>query len=168
MHLKLKKQALQRRYPKNVTVHRKLAIKETCLSFYKTNLESSNTYFMKKLFSFLAIIGIVLASNCSRIPENNDPIIGVWQKADRQEFSGSEKETSFSVWTFNDAYLGRYNLQLNQQETIKTDFRWTEEDNQYTISYPGTDLADQIVTLERTEKGETLQNLSGEIVAHRN
>lgn len=122
---------------------------------------------MKKLLSLLAIIGIVLASNCSRIPENNDPIIGVWQKADREVFSETEKETSFSVWTFNDAYLGRYNLQLNQEEAVKTDFTWVEEDSRYTISYPGTDLADQIVTLERTDKGEILQNMNGDIVAHR-
>jgi len=123
---------------------------------------------MKKLLSLIAIIGIVLASNCSRIPENNDPIIGVWQKTDREVFSDTEKETSLRVWTFNDAYLGRYNLELNQQEAVKTDFRWVEEDNRYTISYPGTDIADQIVTLERTDKGEILQNMNGEIVAHRN
>jgi len=99
---------------------------------------------MKKLLSLLAIIGIVLASNCSRIPENNDPIIGVWQKADRTVISDTEKETSFRVWTFNDAYLGRYNLQLNQKETVKTDFTWVEEDDKYTISYPGTELLDQV------------------------
>jgi len=122
---------------------------------------------MKKLLSLLAIIGIVLASNCSRIPENNDPIIGVWQKADRTVISDTEKETSFRVWTFNDAYLGRYNLQLNQKETVKTDFTWVEEDDKYTISYPGTELLDQVVTLERTEKGETLQNIDGEIIAYR-
>jgi len=123
---------------------------------------------MKKLLSFLAIIGIVLASNCSRIPENNDAIIGVWQKADRKEISTTEKETSFKIWTFNDAYLGRYNHQLNQVEQTKTDFRWTADGNTYTISYPGTELVDQIVTLERTEKGEVLQNTNGEIVAVRN
>ncbi len=123
---------------------------------------------MRKLLSLLAIIGIILASNCSRIPENNDPIIGVWQKADRKVISETEKETSFQIWTFNDAYLGRYNKQLNQVETIKTDFRWVEEDNKYTLTYPGTDLVNQIVTLERTEKGEVLQNLSGEVIAVRN
>ena len=123
---------------------------------------------MKKLFSLLAIIGIVLASNCSRIPENNDAIIGVWQKADRKEISETEKETSFKIWTFNDAYLGRYNHQLNQVETMKTDFRWTADDDTYTISYPGTDLADQVVTLDSTDKHEVLRDLKGEIVAIRN
>ena len=123
---------------------------------------------MRKLFSLLAIIGIVLASNCSRIPENNDPIIGVWQKTDRKVISETEKETSLETWTFNDAYLGRYNQLLNQVEAVKTDFRWVEEDNTYTLSYPGTDLLDQVVTLERTEKGEVLQNRNGEIIAVRN
>lgn len=123
---------------------------------------------MKKLLSLLAIIGIILASNCSRIPENNDPIIGVWQKADRTVISETEKQTSFEVWTFNDAYLGRYNQQLNQQETIKTDFKWLEEDNRYTISYPGTDLLDQVVTLQQTDKGEVLQDVNGEVIARRN
>jgi len=122
---------------------------------------------MKKLFSLLAILSIILVSNCTKIPENNDPIIGVWQKADRNEISETEKETSLKVWTFNDAYLGRYNKQLNQKEAVKTDFRWEEVDNRYTISYPGTDIADQTITLERTENGEVLQNMSGDIVAYR-
>ena len=124
---------------------------------------------MKKLLSLLAIFGIILASNCSRIPENNDPIIGVWQKADQKEISDTEMESIFSIWTFNDAYLGRYNLTLNEKTAIKTDFSWVaEDDNTYTLSYPGTDLANQSVTLEFIDNQEVLQNIKGQIIAYRN
>jgi len=122
---------------------------------------------MKKLFSLLAIIGIILASNCSRIPENNDPIIGVWQMVDRNVISETEKETTFETWTFNDAYLGRYNQLFNQVEAVKTDFQWIEENNQYTLTYPGTNLVDQVVKLVKTEKGEVLQTLDGNVIALR-
>ncbi len=123
---------------------------------------------MKKLLSLLAIVGIVLASNCSRIPENNDPIIGIWENVEVKAIGQSQKQTVLQEWTFNDAYLGRYNHLLNAQQTIKTDFKWTEEDGVYTISYPGTDLPDHIVSMERSANGEVLKDQQGQIIAVRN
>ncbi len=123
---------------------------------------------MKKLFSLLAIIGIILASNCSRIPENNDPIIGYWEKVDVQTQDQTGKQTILQKWTFNDAYLGRYNHEVNRKETIKTDFKWTESDGLYTISYPGTDLPDQTVSMQQSEDGEILKDAQGATIAIRN
>src|SRR3990167_2052477 len=105
---------------------------------------------MKKLFSLLAIVGIILASNCSRIPENNDPVIGIWSNVVSANASGSDKSASRQEWIFNDAYLGRYHSYENTKLAVKTDFKWVHENGKYTISYPGTDFPDQIVSLEES------------------
>ncbi|WP_430906306.1 hypothetical protein [Maribacter sp. 2-571] len=124
---------------------------------------------MKKIFSLFAILGIILASNCSRIPENDDPIIGYWEKVDIQTTSQTNKQKVLQKWTFNDAYLGRYNHEINAKETLRTDFKWSEDQGTYTISYPGTDLPDQKVTLQQSDKGEEiLKDAQGTIVAIRN
>ncbi len=122
---------------------------------------------MKKLFSLFAIIGIILASNCSRIPENNDPIIGYWEKVDVQTSDQTGKQTVLQKWTFNDAYLGRYNHEINYKETIRTDFKWEEKDGTYTISYPGTDLLSHEVNMEQSEEGEILKDTKGVVIAIR-
>ena len=123
---------------------------------------------MKKILSLFAIIGIILASNCSRIPVNNDPIIGYWERVEVKATSQTGKNIVLQEWTFNDAYLGRYNQILNHEQTIKTDFGWKEEDGVYTISYPGTDLSDQQVTLLSTDVGDQLVDGQGAVVAIRN
>ena len=122
---------------------------------------------MKKLFSFLAIISIVFASNCSRIPENNDPVIGIWFKVEVQDFSETNKQTVRQEWIFNDAYLGRYHKYNGSQLDFKTDFRWEQENGVYTISYPGTDMPSQVVSLKASADGEMLEDGQGNILATR-
>jgi len=119
---------------------------------------------MKKLFSFLAIIGIILASNCSRIPENNDPVIGIWSNTEVAFTSQTEKNTNRQEWIFNDAYLGRYHSYINGQIDVLTDFQWEEEDGVYTISYPGIEnKLNDVVTIN----GEILRALDGHTLATR-
>jgi len=121
---------------------------------------------MKKLFSFLAIIGIIFASNCSRIPENNDPIIGIW---DRVEVVTSEtgKQTVRREWIFNDAYLGRYHRIENGHIVIKSDFKWKQEDGVYIISYPGLERNDDQVVLKQSVDGSELERNDGFMMATR-
>lgn len=121
---------------------------------------------MKKLFSFLAIIGIILASNCSRIPENNDPVIGIWSNIEVQSESETSKLTVRQEWIFNDAYLGRYHSYNNGQKDAVTDFRWTEANGVYTLSYPGIEnKSDDIVTMIGTEQGTILEDTKGHTLA---
>lgn len=122
---------------------------------------------MKKLFSFLAIIGIIAASNCSRIPENNDPVIGIWSKIDAANLAGSERISIKQEWIFNDAYLGRYHSYENKVLEVKTDFKWVHEQGVYKISYPGTDIPDHTVILQETEEGSLLKDKNGTIFAIR-
>ena len=107
---------------------------------------------MKKLLCLLAIIGIISASNCSRIPENNDPIIGIWTKVELN----AENETIRQEWIFNDVYLGRYHLYSNTELVVKTDFGWSEKEGLYTISYPGLDKINDEVTMKVAEETEML------------
>ncbi len=122
---------------------------------------------MKKLLSFLTIIGIILASNCSRIPENNDPVIGIWSKIDASNLQGTESTSVKQEWIFNDAYLGRYHSYENKALEVKTDFKWIREKDVYIISYPGTDIPNHSVLIQETETGLLLKDVNGAIFAVR-
>ncbi|MEA1785120.1 hypothetical protein U1E44_03380 [Arenibacter sp. GZD96] len=122
---------------------------------------------MKKICSFLAIVCIILVSNCSKIPENNDPVIGIWIDPLSGTSLQAGKNTSRQEWIFNDAYLGRFHRYTNKELSLKTDFKWTKEKDVYLISYPGTDLPDQQVILEDLEDGTILKDHDGTVVAVR-
>ena len=123
---------------------------------------------MKKFFSFIAIVGIILASNCSRIPENNDPVIGIWTSVTTLTNSESGKVSTRFEWIFNDAYLGRYHIKENGKVVAKTDFRWKQTDGVYTITYPGMeDKDDDEVTMKESTDRATLEDPKGNILAIR-
>ncbi|MGJ8735410.1 hypothetical protein D9V96_003115 [Zobellia laminariae] len=123
---------------------------------------------MKKVFSFLAIISIILVSNCTQIPENDNPVIGIWSDVEVAPASLTGKsETVRKEWIFNDAYLGRYHRKSNGSITFKTDFKWSYENDTYTISYPGTDMESQIVSMKTSEEGNTLADSEGHTMALR-
>lgn len=111
----------------------------------------------------LAIISIVSASNCSRIPENNDPIIGIWSKVE----INVDNETIRQEWIFNDVYLGRYHLYNNNTLEVKTDFGWSAEKGLYTISYPGTNKLNDVVSMKVAQSIEVLEDNQGNVVAQR-
>jgi hypothetical protein len=122
---------------------------------------------VKKLFSLLAIVTIISVSNCTRIPENNDPIIGIWSRVDFSENSGAERQANRQEWIFNDVYLGRYHSYEGGQLEIKTDFSWTQDKGVYTISYPGTEIPDQQVSMKNSQDGAILEDIQGNILALR-
>ncbi|WP_157472999.1 hypothetical protein [Eudoraea adriatica] len=122
---------------------------------------------MKKLFSFMAIVAIVLVSNCSRIPENNDPVIGIWYKVDVINSGETNKQTIRQEWIFNDAYLGRYQKYNGSVLDFKTDFSWVADNEIYTISYPGTEMIKDVVSMKESPEGMLLENVKGEILAKR-
>ncbi len=122
---------------------------------------------MKKFFSLLAILVIITVSNCSEIPENNDPILGIWSKseiASEGEKSGDEVRQE---WIFNDAYLGRYHNYTNGDLDFYTDFSWSLEGETYTIIYTGTDKPKVQVNLQEAATPEKLALEDGGIFAIR-
>lgn len=122
---------------------------------------------MKKLASLMAIIAIILASNCSRVPENNDPIIGIWAKTDITTTSETGRQNIRQEWIFNDVFLGRYHSYNGNTLDVKTDFSWTIDNGVYTISYPGTDKSNDTVSMKQSEEGQILEDTQGNVLAHR-
>ncbi len=121
---------------------------------------------MKRLYSLVAILAIIFVSNCTRIPENDDPIIGIWNDTSLS-LTAKTGEPAHHEWTFNDAYLGRYQSYKNNKMDFKTDFKWSEEDGVYTISYPGTDLPLDMVSMKGSLDGDMLEYQNGSLLAIR-
>ncbi|RYC53416.1 hypothetical protein [Flagellimonas olearia] len=122
---------------------------------------------MKKLFSLLAIIGIVALSNCSQIPENNDPILGIWANTQTSTIEGKGSSTTREEWIFNDVYLGRYQSYSNSKLVFYTDFKWSEENGTYSIIYGDPQVTDITVNLEHASDPEILTLENGSVFATR-
>jgi hypothetical protein len=122
---------------------------------------------MKKFFSLLALVVIIAMSNCSEIPQNNDPILGVWSKSEIASQDGENRDEVREEWIFNDAYLGRYHSYSNNDLEFYTDFSWSLEDETYTIIYSGTDKPNVEVNLEEAAKPELLALENGTVFAVR-
>tara|TARA_R110002050_G_scaffold1281_4_gene9290 strand:+ start:24461 stop:24802 length:342 start_codon:yes stop_codon:yes gene_type:complete len=112
----------------------------------------------------MVLCAVLLFASCAKIPINNDPVIGIW--INTVENSSSDKsgiQTEYE-WIFNDAYLGRHHQYEGKTLTLQTDFSWNKQNGVYTISYPGTDLPNDVVKLIATT---TLQSPEGKILAIR-
>lgn len=121
---------------------------------------------MKKFFSLLAIASIIAISNCTSIPENDDPILGIWIRNNATDSNKSESATR-EEWIFNDVYLGRYQSYSNSNLTFYTDFKWSEENGVYTIIYSDEQITDVTVSLEETSTPEILALENGSVFATR-
>lgn len=121
---------------------------------------------MKKFFSLLSIVCIIAISNCTSIPENNDPILGVWARASSTLDNKNEKSTR-EEWIFNDVYLGRYQSYSNSNLVFYTDFKWSEEDGVYSIIYSDTEVTDVTVSIEEANEPEILALENGSVFATR-
>ena len=121
---------------------------------------------MKKLFSLVSIVCIIAVSNCTSVPENNDPILGIWTNTNTSTENKSGTNTR-EEWIFNDVYLGRYQRYTGSKLTFYTDFRWSEEKGVYNIVYSDTEVDDVTVSLKNTEEPEILALNNGSVFAIR-
>ncbi|MDT0608080.1 hypothetical protein [Croceitalea rosinachiae] len=122
---------------------------------------------MKKFFSLLAIVTLISVSNCTRIPENNDPVLGIWSKTQINSLEGKQESTQKEEWIFNDAYLGRYHFYLGESLTFYTDFRWSSDAGVYSITYNEEELQDTEVIMNISEEHEQLEFADGGVFAIR-
>ena len=122
---------------------------------------------MKKFFSLLAIIAIISVSNCTRIPENNDPVLGIWSKTQISSIADKQEALQKEEWIFNDAYLGRYNLYSDETLIFYTDFRWSVDGEMYSITYGEEGLQDTEVIMDITGEPEQLEFATGGLFALR-
>lgn len=123
---------------------------------------------MKKFFSLLTIIAIILVSNCTEIPENNDPILGKWYQLNTQTTTSKGVINISEEWIFNDVYLGRYHKYENNELVVLTDFSWSKASDSYTITYRAYDAPPIVVKRQVKDSTEQLQRLNGTNFALRN
>ena len=122
----------------------------------------------KKFLSLVAICAIVFLANCSRIEQNNDPIIGIWSQSKIITSENSSKQTVRKEWIFNDVYLGRYHEINGTTIVLKTDFNWSKQGDMYTIEYRGLeDKPNNYITIQNLEDNFFLKNTDGAIMAIR-
>lgn len=122
----------------------------------------------KKFLSLVAICAIVFLANCSKIEQNNDPIIGIWSQSKIITTENSSKQTVRKEWIFNDVYLGRYHEINGTTITIKTDFNWSKQGDIYTIEYRGLeDKPNNYITIQNLEDDFILKNKDGATMAIR-
>ncbi|TVZ10557.1 hypothetical protein JM80_3109 [Cellulophaga sp. RHA_52] len=110
----------------------------------------------KPLLFFIATIVCFTIYCCSEIPENNDPILGIWAKTTTSESGVDSKQE----WIFNDAYKGRYHSYTNDNVAFLTDFRWTIEGDTYTITYPETNMPSDQVKIKTTQINNSTEKTS--------
>ncbi|MEM6892074.1 MAG: hypothetical protein AAGD88_08625 [Bacteroidota bacterium] len=122
---------------------------------------------MKKLLSFMSIVLLVAVSNCSDIPENNDPILGVWTNSSTLETNVRTTSITREEWIFNDVYLGRYQAYSNNELVFYTDFKWSNDNDVYVITYSGTDVEEVAVSLVEEDGADILSLTNGAVFAIR-
>ncbi|SNR30687.1 hypothetical protein SAMN04488009_1100 [Maribacter sedimenticola] len=123
----------------------------------------------KKFLSLVAICAVIFLANCSRIEQNNDPIIGIWSQSKIVPAENSSKQTIRKEWIFNDVYLGRYHEINGTTISLKTDFNWSRQGDTYTIEYRGLDgKPTHIITIVQADDGTTyLESNEGSTLAVR-
>ena len=121
---------------------------------------------MKKLFSLVAVLAIIAVSNCTQIPENNDPILGVWTLS-TISLELTESNTVRQEWIFNDAFLGRFHRYEGNTLVFSSDFGWEVSDDLYTISYRDDSLENITVIFNAAGEPEQLELQNGETFAIR-
>ena len=117
----------------------------------------------------MAICAIIFLANCSRIENNNDPIIGIWSQSQITTSSTSAKQTVRKEWIFNDVYLGRYHEISGNKIILKTDFKWSKKDDVYTVEYRGLqDKPNNMLIIKNVKGGEVyLEKRDGDTLAVR-
>ena len=120
---------------------------------------------MKTFLKYVLVV--VLVTSCSKIEENNDPIIGIWKNSVKTATNTNKMVIDYEEWIFNDVYLGRFHGYKEGQVVFLTDFKWTFENGTYTVSYPGTDFPDDLVVMQETEEGTVLIRKEGQIFARK-
>lgn len=122
---------------------------------------------MKKLFSLLSIVAVIVISNCSEIPENNDPILGIWSQSQENLTTDTLASTEREEWIFNDVFLGRYQRYSGSQVVFFTDFAWERTEDDYSIEYRHDDVTDVTVRLETIDETDQLTLQDGNTFAIR-
>ncbi|MDX1333049.1 MAG: hypothetical protein R3252_08475 [Robiginitalea sp.] len=121
---------------------------------------------MRRLSTLFFIVVMTALSSCSEVPENNDPVIGIWGQTQAPEDT-SAKHMERVEWIFNDAFLGRYHVYQGDELVVQTDFQWNQRGGVYTIQYPGLKKVEDVVKIKENQEGVMLVDLGGNVLAFR-
>lgn len=122
---------------------------------------------MKRVYALCSLVFVLsFPAGCSEIPENDDPVIGIWAQTRAPEDSGA-KHLERVEWIFNDAYLGRYHVYEGSDITVSSDFQWEARGTVYTIQYPGLKKVEDVVQIKQSAEGIVLIDRDGNILAFR-
>ena len=98
--------------------------------------------------SLLVLLIVCSVGSCSEIPENTDPVIGIWAQTQAPKDS-RVKHMEREEWIFNDVYLGRYNRYQGDELVVESDFQWEAHADVYTIQYPGLKKVEDVVKIKQ-------------------
>ena len=121
---------------------------------------------MHRLRTLLLLVVLTALGSCSEVPENNDPVIGIWGQTPAPKET-SAKHMERVDWIFHAAYLGRYHLYQGEDLVVQTDFQWKQHGGVYTIHYPGLKKVEDVVKIKESQEGVVLVDLQGSILAYR-
>ncbi|APQ17422.1 hypothetical protein [Maribacter hydrothermalis] len=120
---------------------------------------------MKYVLSCLVLL--VLVTSCSKIEQNNDPIVGIWKHTVKTATNLNKMVVDNEEWIFNDVFLGRFHGYKSGKVVYQTDFKWSVNGNIYIVSYPGTDFPDDFVKIKETDEGTVLMRIEGKVFAEK-
>lgn len=117
----------------------------------------------------MATCALIFLASCSKIENNNDPIIGIWAQSQITTSSTTAKQTVRKEWIFNDVYLGRYHEISGTKITVQTDFHWSKSGEIYTVDYRGLeDKPNNVLVIKNVQGGKVyLEKKDGATLAVR-
>lgn len=113
------------------------------------------------------LASMLLFFSCSSIPENNDPVLGIWTIEFDTAESSKRATSDKREWIFNDIFRGRYHYYQNQEIVIENDFGWSSQNDVYTIEYIGTDLPDDVFTIQEVDGVDKMMDSRGQVIGVR-
>ncbi len=139
-----------------------IALKSPLLT--KGTMTLIKTYLMKTIHKMTYLLLLLFCVCCSEIPENNDPILGIWAIESKTPDALGQTSRIRREWIFNDAYLGRYHYYENNEILIRNDYRWSSEEGWYTVEYVGNDLPNDVFSISTSEEHMLMINRDNQII----
>ena len=121
---------------------------------------------MQRFSTLILVVILTALGSCSEVPENDDPVIGVWAQTQAPK-DASAKHMEHVECIFNDVFLGRYHLYQGDELVVESDFQWEQRGGVYTIHYPGLKKVEDVVKIKETQEGTLLVDLGGNVLAYR-
>jgi len=119
---------------------------------------------MKKIVLFMAFLGTITLTSCSKDNDDTDAIVGTWVSETSVSINGGEEQTERDVWQFNADNTGSYSESSNGTMDFTTDFVWAKNAAEYEVSYSDEETTAEVFTIGEFLGNKTLE-IDGEFIA---